>query len=307
MGKQLSRREVHQQLGGNSQSGIAPTKGGPILLFTDPEGGEENGYEDGWGLDGLFYYSGEGQTGDQVMKRGNRAVLTHAKSGRPLHLFRTVKPTIVEHVGEFVLTEVGPWREVDALDRNKELRKMIIFRLRPLGETAPFSSKTSFEDSPELRVEYAPLEQHKTPSSTINPATKEPYVAQRRESELVQRLGAYLEAAGHEVLRNRIIPAGELSALRTDLFDKTDNVLVEAKGSVTRDAIRMAIGQLLDYRRFLTPSPDCAILLPEQPRKDLLDLCAAIHIAAMWPEGNAFVAKSPFPLGSEGTYGSAGV
>ena len=40
----------------------------------------------------------------------------------------------------------------------------------------------------------------------------------------------------------------------SDVYDVTRNNLLEAKGTVTREAIRMAIGQVADYRRFIRGS-----------------------------------------------------
>lgn len=45
----------------------------------------------------------------------------------------------------------------------------------------------------------------------------------------------------------------------TDLYDKTRNNLIEAKGAGARGEIRMAVGQLADYSRFLTPTPCLAV------------------------------------------------
>ena len=55
-----------------------------------------------------------------------------------------------------------------------------------------------------------------------------------------------------------------------DLRDKTADSLVEAKGSVTREAIRMAIRQIADYRRFVNDRAKAAVLVPDEPRTDLL-------------------------------------
>ena len=85
-----------------------------------------------------------------------------------------------------------------------------------------------------------------------------------------------------------IRPKGEAKPLFTDLYDATDHVLIEAKGSVTREAIRMAIGQLADYRRFLH-EPACAILLPSKPRAALLRLIADQKLGVIWREENSFV------------------
>jgi hypothetical protein len=67
---------------------------------------------------------------------------------------------------------------------------------------------------------------------------------------------------------------------------------VEAKGTVERGAIRMAIGELLDYRRFVNGGANAlAILVPSKPRPDLLQLLAAENIEAVWPEGKSIASS----------------
>jgi hypothetical protein len=51
------------------------------------------------------------------------------------------------------------------------------------------------------------------------------------------------------------------------------NRLIEAKGSIKREAIRMALGQLADHSRLVKSRPNLAILVPTEPRKDLKALC----------------------------------
>src|SRR5260370_40768826 len=83
----LLRRELHEAVGGQTQSGISPSSKEPlILLFSDPISGPEHGYVDGWQADGFYHYTGEGQRGDQVMARGNKAIRGHWADGRELHL-----------------------------------------------------------------------------------------------------------------------------------------------------------------------------------------------------------------------------
>ena len=72
------------------------------------------------------------------------------------------------------------------------------------------------------------------------------------------------------------------------LYDKTENVICEAKGSVARPSIRMAIGQLADYVRLVEPTPKKVLLLPERPRADLLDLARSQGIGVTWPSGSSF-------------------
>jgi hypothetical protein len=116
----------------------------------------------------------------------------------------------------------------------------------------------------------------------------ETYEAERREQELVLGLESYLRALGHDVSRLKIVPPGERRPIFCDLVDKTSNVLIEAKGSVTRDALRMAIGQLADYRRFAGPDARLAVLLPEKPRSDLLALLSASGVNVIYPIGAAY-------------------
>lgn len=121
---------------------------------------------------------------------------------------------------------------------------------------------------------------------------REPYEAERRESTLVQSFATHLRRQDHEVCRLQIVPKGEYKPLFTDLYDVTADLLVEAKGSVTRETIRMAIGQLADYSRF-APSARKAILLPSRPRPDLEDLTRGQSIEIIWPNGNSFASTNP--------------
>ncbi len=61
-----------------------------------------------------------------------------------------------------------------------------------------------------------------------------------------------------------ITPNGEGQAkpLFTDLSVPQLNLLVEAKGSVTMESVRMSIGQLMDYGRFF-PYMKRAVLFAE--------------------------------------------
>ena len=100
----------------------------------------------------------------------------------------------------------------------------------------------------------------------------------------MQRYREYLEERGVEVVRLAIRPAGERRPLYCDLFNKTDQELIEAKATVTREAIRLALGQLLDYRRLVTPGPRLVLLVPMRPRSDLLDLLHEHAITTVWEE-----------------------
>jgi len=74
----------------------------------------------------------------------------------------------------------------------------------------------------------------------------------------------------------------------SDMFVEATGLMVEVKGSVVRGSIRIALGQLLDYRRFV-PNARCAVLLPEKPRLDLLALIKSAGVGLYWQEGDQFI------------------
>jgi hypothetical protein len=84
------------------------------------------------------------------------------------------------------------------------------------------------------------------------------------------------------------VAEGESRPLRADLMVKDLNVLVEAKATDARYAIRMAIGQLHDYRRFEPTAPELAVLVPKEPIRDLRRLLDGLTIGCVWPRGDGY-------------------
>ena len=112
---------------------------------------------------------------------------------------------------------------------------------------------------------------------------REPYEAERREQKLVLWLAGRLEREGHDVCRLQFLPEGEAAPIFCDLYDKTTNTLYEAKGTTTRIAMRMAIGQLADYARFVDAKRRI-VLMPERPRPDLVSLAEGQRIEVLYPD-----------------------
>jgi hypothetical protein len=135
-------------------------------------------------------------------------------------------------------------------------------------------------------VRDRPVEQHLTDQFKVS-ATKGGS-GHRREQELVRRFLGWLEDQGHEVTsRSYAIPGGR--TLASDLVDVTSGVLYEAKSSVRRESLRMAVGQLLDYRRFEADGVKLIVLLPRTPSADGLDYLRSVGVGAVWPAGDGFV------------------
>lgn len=89
-----------------------------------------------------------------------------------------------------------------------------------------------------------------------------------------------------------LLPAGRRT-LRVDLFDPGSNRLIEAKATASRENVRYAIGQLLDYRRYIDPRPSLALLVGNEPAQDMLRLLKELQITAIWQEGKTFVEALP--------------
>jgi hypothetical protein len=80
--------------------------------------------------------------------------------------------------------------------------------------------------------------------------------------------------------------------LRCDGYEKEYRNLIEAKSSKSREHIRMAVGQLLDYdfqgkKKF--DDSKMAILLPERPEPDIEKWLQHLKISIVWRKGNKFL------------------
>ena len=114
------------------------------------------------------------------------------------------------------------------------------------------------------------------------------YESERREAHLVKEYVNHIERKGHRVDR-KIFTTISGEEIECDIFDLSRRNLIEAKGSTDRRSIRMAVGQLADYRRFLKPAPALAILVPSRPNDDLVALLHSQRISVIWrSNGGAF-------------------
>lgn len=218
--------------------------------------------------------------------------MNHQREGRALRLFQGSRGT-VQYIGQFELDGERQWFEADAPETGGgPTRKAIVFRLRPIDiPSQPGSAVTATLRDPV--VDLVPAEEQITERAYVDPS-REPYEAERREAALVRALRDHLLGLLHTVGRFRIVPPGESKPLFSDLYDETANVLIEGKGSVSREAVRMAVGQLADYVRFCAGASK-AMLVPERPRDDLVDLCRAEDITLIWPTEDGYKAEPTVP------------
>jgi hypothetical protein len=301
-GQTLRRSEIHSIYGGSGRGGMAPSRSTRnMLLFTDPAIGNRHGYYDGW-VGEVFHYTGMGQHGDQELKSGNRALLRHEVEGRAVRLFRGVGGQVM-YLGEFRVDPVRPYYRMDAPETGGgETRQVIVFRLLPVGDVVhvdeddlrlpgAFSASEvakGVSSSPEgpMVVTVAVEAQHNE-EVLVNPSAAA-YTSVRREQKLVLAYKQFIETKGSIVTRFRIQPTAEAKPLLSDVYDETRQNLLEAKGTGSREAIRMAIGQLADYGRFTPPEAAAAVLLPARPRHDLEELLSSQGISCVWQADSTF-------------------
>ncbi|MGW3645063.1 hypothetical protein [Streptomyces sp. NPDC000878] len=124
------------------------------------------------------------------------------------------------------------------------------------------------------------------------------HIAVRHEAELTSTYMAYLRAVGRKTGAFQIKVKGLTSTLKTDLYDATEHVLYEAKGSSAREEVRMALGQILDYSRYVQTEdhpepPKRVILLPAKPDLDMFDLCESYGVEIVYrSENGSFIGES---------------
>lgn len=279
-GDVTTRADLHRLYGGATQGGIEPSNSTPnIFVFSDLESGASHGYTyDGWEGE-AFNFTGQGKVGDQLDQGRNLSLKRHKEDGRRVRLFqgagkikgtRTVRQV---YLGEF---QVDPdqCEDKQALDDNGDLRTVIVFRLVPVGKYYRSDQKEGPEreglvgDKASEPV-AVPIEATRVTEFSIDPS--ESRVATKREADLVNRYVEDLRSQGCEVTGFHIPVSDQPYPLRVDIYDHTNQDIIEAKSSSSREHVRNAIGQLLDYRRYVKHK-QISVLLPKKPRQDLLDL-----------------------------------
>jgi hypothetical protein len=306
-GTRLRRQEVHALYGGAPRGGIEPSARTPnVLIFSEPEKAAEHSYGfDGWAASDLLHYTGEGRNGDQRFVEGNKAILEHVAQRRALRVFRA-KPPWATYLGEFEVDQDTPYYLADSPGVDGLMRQVIVFRLRPVGTVVDggLGSAPEPPGGPTVAVTAAVVDAAVATAVATAPESvnvegyvaapsDEPIEHMRREAALVQRYQQWLDRQGHEYSRHQIRLPGELSVLYTDLYDTSARELVEAKASSSRNSVRTGLGQLLDYSRFV-PHDRRSLLLPVEPRPDLLGLLRAHGCGCIWEtERGQFVRIDP--------------
>ena len=293
VGDEMKRQALHKLVGGSNQSGMTSClNGAEFMIFHDKKVSKEFGYDrwEGWQINGQFTYTGQGVKGDQTLKSvGNSGIIKAYEAGRAIRLIES-ENTNATYVGEFLLGD--PYFEIqEALDVEKKLRKVYVFKLVPVGKVLnPLPQQVNaFQNDYEIASWVAPNDS----VVEIEFANQILSHIERLEHRLQTEFGKYLLDFNEVVESISFSIAGQKGALRPDFWLPKLNLVVEAKVSISRDYVRQAIGQVLDYRNLAKQNglnPRAAILLPGLPSPDLVMLIASLDIQLIVRESaNKFV------------------
>lgn len=133
------RSNLHDQYGGNRQSGISNCANFPFIFIFSGNTGNQYGYKDEWENENVFSYTGEGQLGDMSFTKGNLALKDHINNGKRVFLFKYQSSGVVKFINEVELHEVDYF---ETHDINKQLRIAIRFFFKRQGVYVPLISTT---------------------------------------------------------------------------------------------------------------------------------------------------------------------
>ncbi|MBM0105822.1 HNH endonuclease [Steroidobacter sp. S1-65] len=163
IGATYERKHLIEMFGGQLQSGIWTPREFPVVLLFSGKSGEQYGYKDQWTSDGVFRYTGEGQSGDMTFDKGNRAIRDHRSDKKDLLLFEDLgKGKGVRFAGVF---ECMSWSIVEGKSKRETSRKLIVFDLVPVATAATATPKPL--PIPERAVSLSELRQRAYDAATI--------------------------------------------------------------------------------------------------------------------------------------------
>jgi len=100
--------------------------------------GKDHPYHDRW-ENGILYYTGEGQTGDQTLTKGNLALHVSSEVKCPVYGFLKKAPNQYEYLGRFRVVGTDTERQADSEGRP---RQVYVFRMEPEKKNGASSGQT---------------------------------------------------------------------------------------------------------------------------------------------------------------------
>lgn len=153
------RSTIHDDFGGNRQSGISVSAKHPYIFIFSGKAGHQHGYKDQWENPDVFSYTGEGQVGDMEFIKGNLALQNHISSGKRVFLFIYIGKGVVEFESELELLKINFF---EGEDREGNLRSAIKFFFKRAGKHLVYEKQVLNDDGGNDEV----LKQNNIPNET---------------------------------------------------------------------------------------------------------------------------------------------
>ncbi|MFC9975231.1 hypothetical protein ACFVH6_30485 [Spirillospora sp. NPDC127200] len=281
-GETIRRVDLHDKYGGSRQGGICPSQKTPnIHIFTDEGTGHQHGYFDRWFEDGTFRYTGEGQKGNQVFTKGNKAIRDHRQTGHHLRLFQGSRGT-VRYVGEFVLDAETPTSTGRAPETGGgPEREVIFFHMVRVGAPVQRPDVPVGGAYREVNEDVVPAAATPTPNAELNGRNL------RAHRRLQNQLAAELRARGIEPLSPSVADPDFDIAWRATSEHLTVCEIKSLTPSNEIAQLRTGLGQLLDYLDQLQHRAKAVhgVLWIERPPSDdrWISLCDRAGVLLGWP------------------------
>lgn len=142
-GQVYKRSCIHDLYGGSRQRGIAASKDKPMIFIFSGKEGKTYGYEDGWQNKNTFFYTGEGQVGDQEFKEGNKALKDHIENGKDVYLLESLGGKgLYRFISQ--LTCIG-YHFAQGIDKLNNFRTIIIFEFERTSKVSQDSENIEQE------------------------------------------------------------------------------------------------------------------------------------------------------------------
>jgi hypothetical protein len=232
----------------------------------------------------------------------NKPVISAWSTGRPIQIVQRLPrgQRFYRFVDSFVLEDQLERRSARA-DGPVEL--LPLFRLRTVHDATHQPGQILVPgDATQVgirRVERLDLLCREAMASSLE--------KERPETRLTKLFERHLVRQGHPVHRLGIRHTVGCDQLLTDTWVGSLNLLIEAKAGTKqpRQNVRIALGQLADYTRFVRGVRK-AVLLPVRPEGDLITLVASQDVDVIWPEGDRWLSTGHWPRSADIDYWSTG-
>jgi hypothetical protein len=289
-GDRFKRSEMHELVGGSFRHGMTScSNGAEFLLFHDAKKSKKFGYDiwEGFQADGSFHYSGQGTSGDQELTKSNAALITAHDLGKRIHLIESVDG-VCTYLGRFVLGEPKYFEKMAPDISQADVRRLYVFNLLPVDGQNSSSTSDYVETVRGVTKNWSAPEFSKISYETQSSTNRQ---LVRAEFELQARFGEFLNTFGHTPYRHEFKIEKKKGSLTPDFWVPCLGIVVEAKPTLERETLRLAVGQVLDYAELSSlegvgMSP--FLLLPDLPSKQLFNWIRSLNIHVVNPHKEGF-------------------